>query len=161
MLAIAPGDVIADIGAGTGYFSIPMAGFVPRGKVFAVDAQQGMLDLLSAKTSGLQNIEKVCARAEFTQLESGSCDLAFYANIWHELDDRGKVLLEALRILKPQGRIAILDWRKDVEWTSGPPLEHRLSPQETIVELAARGFTHCASRDAGRYSWLVQATIYR
>ncbi len=160
-LAIAANDVIADIGAGTGYFTIPLAQATENGMVYAVDAQQGMLELLKKRSGTVQNIEIVHAQAEATGLQSGSCTLAFLANIWHEVDDRSKVLAEAVRILKENGRIAILDWRPDVERLSGPPLDHRLSTKDTAMELAAMGFVQIASRNIGKYSWLVKGTIFR
>jgi ubiquinone/menaquinone biosynthesis C-methylase UbiE len=159
-LHIEPGEIIADIGAGTGYFTCLMAKAASAGVVYAVDAQQGMLDILASKLNGsISNVHPVHAEAETTGLPSTACSLVFLANVWHEFDDRSVALDEVLRILKRPGKIAILDWRPDVERVGGPPLNHRLSPRETERELAAHGFESIASRNIGRYSWLVQATI--
>ena len=152
-------DTIADVGAGTGYFAIPLAQAATTGKVYAVDASQEMLSLLKQKLDGISNVELIHASAGSTSLPTGACDLVFFANVWHEFDDRSTVLGEAMRLLKRPGRIAILDWRPDVERVSGPPLEHRLTPRNTEEELAAQGFQQIASQTIGRYSWLVQATI--
>lgn len=158
-LAIRPDDVIADIGAGTGYFTLPMAKIAASGAVYAVDAQPGMLALLQQKISSEKNIHLVHAEGESTTLMEGSCTLALLANIWHEFDDRGKILAEVKRILKPAGRIAILDWRPDVDRVAGPPLEHRISAEVAATELSAAGFTQLTTRNIGRYSWLVQAVL--
>ena len=158
-LKIAADDVIADIGAGTGYFALPMAQAAAKGRVNAVDAQTGMLEMLRSKAMGFANISLVQGEAEATTLESNSCDLVFLANVWHELDQRKRVLQEALRILKGRGRIAILDWRPDVERLSGPPLEHRIGSELAAAELHLAGFERIATQLIGRYSWLVQAIV--
>lgn len=153
-----PGDIIADIGAGTGYFALPLARAAgPRGMVYAVDAQEEMLDLLRQKLpfSGSGNIRLVGAEAVATTLPHASCSLAFLANVWHEFDDRARVLREARRILRPRGRIAILDWRPDVERVAGPPLEHRLTADLTMRELASAGFATLSDAHAGKFHWLV------
>lgn len=155
-----PGDVIADIGAGTGYFALPLAQVAgPQGLVYAVDAQQQMLDLLKFKlpASAGGNIHLVQAEADATGLANASCTLAFLANVWHEFDDRALVLAEVRRILRPHGRIAIVDWRPDVERESGPPLEHRLPVDLTERELAAASFASISSAHVGKFHWLVLA----
>ncbi len=161
LLNITPGEVIADIGAGTGYFALPMAGRTgKRGRVIAIDAQPEMLEWIRRKmeTSGFTNIQLVHAEAESTTLPGASCDLAFMANVWHEFPNREAVLAEAVRILKPGGRLAILDWRPDVERIAGPPLEHRLSVEECTSEMENAGFQPQAMGHVGEYSWLVVAT---
>ncbi len=158
-LKIATDDTIADIGAGTGYFALPMAQASANGLVYAVDAQPAMLAMLKSKAAGVGNVRIVHAEAEATTLESDSCDLVFLANVWHEFYRRSDVLQEALRILKDKGRIAILDWRPDVERLSGPPLEHRLGSRQAVEELEAAGFERSAWQQIGRYSWLVQAIV--
>ncbi|MGA8044571.1 MAG: methyltransferase domain-containing protein [Terracidiphilus sp.] len=158
-LHVHTGEAIADVGAGTGYFALPLAKAVgPSGIVFAVDAQPEMLDLLRVKLASLvkHNIRFVHAEADDTGLPDDTCDLVFLANIWHEFDNRALVLEEAQRILKADGRIAILDWRPDVEPEAGPPLEHRLSTQSTIEELAEAGLKDVTQTHIGKYSWLVQ-----
>jgi ubiquinone/menaquinone biosynthesis C-methylase UbiE len=158
-LAVRPGEAIADVGAGTGYFALPLAQTVgAEGKVYAVDAQAAMLSMLSEKLSGagLRNVIPIHAEADDTGLPASSCDLFFLANIWHELEDRGAVLLDAWRVLKLGGRIAILDWRPDVEPEHGPPLAHRVDSLLTMEELRAAGFDQVTGAVAGRYSWLVQ-----
>lgn len=157
---VRPGDVVADIGAGTGYFAVPMAQIVgTEGAVYAVDAQPEMLEWIRKKieTAGLGNIELVHAEASATTLRDAVCNLYFIANVWHELDDRQAVLEEARRILKPSGRIAVLDWRPDVQRVNGPPLEHRLSTGTAADDLRQAGFHGITMQNVGQYSWLVMA----
>jgi ubiquinone/menaquinone biosynthesis C-methylase UbiE len=140
-LALHSGEAIADVGAGTGYFSLPLAQSVgPEGKVYAVDAQAEMLSLLRQKlaASAFANVELIHAEADQTGLPASSCDLFFLANIWHEIEDQIAVLREAIRVLKNSGRIAILDWRPDVEPEHGPPLAHRMDTSRVKRESAFR-----------------------
>jgi ubiquinone/menaquinone biosynthesis C-methylase UbiE len=162
---LSPAEVLEALGlrAGdTGYFSLPMAQAVgPEGKVYAVDAQAEMLALLIQKVeeAGLVNVEPIHAEAEKTSLPSSSCNLYFLANVWHELDDWGAAVSEARRVLKADGKIAILDWRPDVEPEGGPPLAHRLAPSHAMEHLRAEGFNAISHAEAGRCSWLVQGEM--
>ena len=158
-LSVQPGETIADVGAGTGYFSLPLAEAVgPRGKLYAVDAQAEMLSHLRQKLldQSVSNVELICAEAESNTLPDESCSLVFLANVWHEFEDRSAVLRESSRILKHRGRIAILDWRPDVEREAGPPLDHRLDSSDAADLLRSAGFHEIATANVGRYSWLVQ-----
>ena len=160
-IGLMPGMVIADIGTGTGYFSIPFARRIgPLGRVFAVDLQREMLQLLDAKLETIAErggIELMEGTASETHLPDSSCDLAFLANIWHELDDRESVLAEAARILRSGGRIAILDWRLDVSGPPGPPAEHRVSHAEVESLLTRCRWTVEQSSTFGSYSYIVVA----
>jgi ubiquinone/menaquinone biosynthesis C-methylase UbiE len=159
-LTLQIGQTVVDVGAGTGFFAVPLAHAIgPNGKVYAVDAQAQMLQWISAKIekAGLTNIVLVHAEASATTLPPSSCDLYLKANVWHELEDRETVLTEAKRVLKPAGRIAILDWRPDVERVAGPPLDHRIASDDVQDELRRSGFRNTAATHVGLYSWLVQA----
>lgn len=159
-LAVLPGETIADVGAGTGYFALPLAKAAgAQGKVYAVDSQSAMLEFLRRKLhepSGAP-IELIHAEADATTLPEASCSLVLLANVWHEVPDRRQVAREFRRILKAGGRAAILDWRPDVEREAGPPLEHRLSAQDAAEALTAAGFMQIKQSLTGKYSWLVQA----
>ena len=158
-LSLRPGDTIADLGAGTGYFSLPLAKAVgTEGKVYAVDAQAEMLAHLRQKLQqgSVSNVELIHAEAESTALPDACCSLVFLANVWHEFADRSAVLDESRRILKHRGRIAIIDWRPDVARENEPPLDHRLDASNAVNELLAAGFHQVANVNVGHYSWLVQ-----
>ncbi len=159
MLRVQPGDLVADIGAGTGYFTLPLAHALgSKGKVWAVDAQTEMLSLLKEKLdlAGVSNVEPVCAEGDRTEIPDAACTLVFLANVWHEFEDRDAVLREAQRILSPGGRVAILDWRTDVEPVHGPPLAHRIAAADAVRDMRLAGFEQLASAEVGRYSWVVQ-----
>jgi len=158
-MALHSGEAIADVGAGTGYFTLPLAQVVgPQGRVYAVDAQEEMLSLLRQKLDEftLSIIELIHAEADNTGLPASCCDLVFAANVWHEFDDHAAVLREFARVLKADGRIAILDWRPDVLPEHGPPLEHRLDSSHAVDALRSSGFQKVATTNIGPYSWLVQ-----
>ncbi len=153
---------VADIGAGTGYFAIPLAQRVQR--VLAVDVQPEMLELLRKKLSqpGLpRNIECIEGSAAGTSLNSSTCDAAFLANVWHEIEDTGAVLNEVRRILKPDGIVGILDWRPDVDRPPGPPLDHRVAPGTVAKTLTAAGWAPNVVQNVGRYSYMVVANAKR
>ncbi len=159
VLAVRVGDKIADVGAGTGYFSLPLSSAVgAQGKIYAVDAQAEMLAWIERKlkTANLSNVELIHASAEQTGLPASICDFFFLANLWHEIEHRVAVLSEAQRVLKRNGRIAILDWRTDVEPVAGPPLAHRIAPVDACREMRLAGFEQLASTEVGQYSWMVQ-----
>lgn len=159
MLRVQPGDLVADLGAGTGYFTLPLAHALgSKGKVWAVDAQTEMLSLLKEKLdlAGVSNVELVCAEGDRTEIPDAACTLVFLANVWHEFEDRDAVLREAQRILSPGGRVAILDWRTDVEPVHGPPLAHRIAAADAVRDMRHAGFEQLASAEVGRYSWVVQ-----
>ena len=161
-LHVRVGEMIADIGAGTGYFALPLAKAAgAEGKVYAVDAQEEMLAYLRQKlAAGMEGrIELVRAEADATGLPDGCCNLVFLANVWHEFADHGAVLREVRRILQRGGRIAILDWRPDVEREAGPPLEHRIPAADAEHTVQAAGFGLTSNAHAGKYSWLVQGEL--
>ena len=160
-LALRPQMMVADIGAGTGYFTLPIARAVSPGTVFAVDLQPEMLQLLEAKLADAPgNIILRSGDAAETGLDSRSVDRVLLANLWHELDDHAAVLKEAERLLRPGGQIAILDWRSDVAGPPGPPPEHRIAQAEAEETLREQGWTVEGGMSIGRYSYLLLASFF-
>ncbi|HEY3052782.1 MAG TPA: class I SAM-dependent methyltransferase [Thermoanaerobaculia bacterium] len=158
-LDLRPEFTVADIGAGTGYFAIPIARTVRR--VYAVDFQREMLDMLRAKLDARSNIELIEGEARDTKLPAECCNVVLVANVWHELEDRDEVLAEMRRIMKPRGTLAILDWRHDVERPPGPSIEHRIPAVALAGEMRRDGWTVMETRNIGRFSYLVTAQANR
>ncbi len=160
-LGLAAGMTVADIGAGTGYFAFPLARAVgAAGKVWAIDLQPEMLDKLRAKLlkDAAPNVELVLGDATATSLGSRCADVVLMANLFHELPDVPAALRESARILRAKGRLAIVDWRPDVERPPGPPIEHRVALARVAEELSANGWSVAHRANVGRYSYLVVAT---
>ncbi len=149
---------IADIGAGTGFFALPSAALVGRsGHVDAVDLSPEMLEDLQAKLAqtGARNVTAVRSTEDRIPLPDRSVDLAFLACVLHELDGPG-TLLECRRILRPKGRLAVVDWKKE-EMEFGPPKEHRLDEGEAKAILADVGFVPTRTFEAGPYHYGIEA----
>lgn len=163
-LDLRPGLRVADVGAGTGYFALPIARAVAGGPggggaVLAVDVQPEMLDRLRAKLEPALPVTLVHGEATRTTLDDASVDLAFFANVWHELDDVPAALAEVSRIVRPGGRLAILEWRpQGSEGEPGPPREHRVAADDVVRALASGGWRAGPPALVGSYHYLVLAT---
>lgn len=126
---LSPGMSIADIGCGPGFFTLPAAEIVgKKGKVYAVDVQEEMLDDLK-KRNPPENVQIVHSSENHIPIEDGSCDMVFIAFVFHEAEDKPLFLDELKRILKPGGKFLLLDWQKKVE-EKGPPYEERIDIRE-------------------------------
>ena len=162
-LRVGPGMKVADIGAGTGYFSIPIARAVGAlGHVFAVDLQAEMLDLLRVKLEQPNvpdNVSLHQGAASQLPLRDRSVHMILYANIWHELDDPDSTFREALRVSVSSGKIAILDWRDDCPPPPGPPQEHRISDGSVMSFLKGKGCGNLVSKHVGQFGYLVTAEL--
>lgn len=115
-LGLKPGMVVADVGAGSGVISLMMAHEVgPKGKVLAVDIQQEMLDLLGDKimNNKIENVELVLGTEKSPKLKPSSIDLAIMVDVYHEFAYPYEMMLELAKALKPGGRIAFVEYRRE------------------------------------------------
>jgi ubiquinone/menaquinone biosynthesis C-methylase UbiE len=144
-LDVRPGVTVVEIGAGKAFYAFPIGRRVgPVGRVFAVEWRPWMIDKLRARLTepiALDNIDLVVGRPAHTHLATASCDLVIFADIWHEIEDRDAALDEARRILRPEGRLAILNWRPDALCPPGPPIEHRVSMCSTLCTVERKSWT--------------------
>lgn len=145
-LNLAPDAVVADIGAGTGYFSVRLAHMLPRGRVYAVDVEQDMVRHLGerAKREGLTNMRAVAGTATDPRLPE-PVDLVLLVDVYHHVDARSRYFRELQRSLRPGGRIAIIDFRLDAR--RGPPRSARIAPEQVTKELVAAGYSPVESHD--------------
>lgn len=143
-LGIQPGWVIADIGTGSGYF-VPYFSRAAgsHGRVFAVDIQQEMLALVERKVDELHltNVTTVLSYEDETRLEADSVDLAILVDVFHELGSPKGLLSDLGKVLKPDGRLAIIDYYRDKEVPGiGPPIRYRVPERRLIAEVQDAGF---------------------
>lgn len=124
--------VIADLGCGTGYLTIPLAKHINgRGDICAVDINPEMLAIVKERAKGLNNVKIVKSEENNIPLPDGLVDVSYLLAVYHELNDPVKFLMEIRRISKPVHRIVIVDWN-DVRGEMGPPMEERIHENEVI-----------------------------
>jgi ubiquinone/menaquinone biosynthesis C-methylase UbiE len=141
-LKLGAGMVVADFGAGSGYYTERLARAVgPTGRVLAVDLQPEMLQMVGARAKklGLTNIELVRSTPDDPHLPPGAVDLILMVDVYHELAAPQRVLRAMKAALSPRGRIAILEFRKE---DPKVPIreEHKMSVQQAVQEFGAEGF---------------------
>jgi ubiquinone/menaquinone biosynthesis C-methylase UbiE len=141
-IGIKPGMVVADVGAGVGYFSIRIAKRVaPTGKILAVDVQPEMLAILKdrAAKAKLTNIQPILGSESDPHLPPESCDLILMVDVYHELSQPQRMLQKMKQALKSDGRLVLLEYRKEDPHI---PIrsEHKMSVQEAKAEVEAEGF---------------------
>lgn len=137
-LALQPGMVVADIGAGTGYLSRRMApAVVSGGKIWAVDVQPEMISLLQAgaRRSGLEQIEARLAAVDDVGLPAGSVDLAIMVDVYHELAYPYEVMASVMKALKPGGRVVFVEYKAEDPRVPIKPL-HKMSESQIKREAA-------------------------
>jgi SAM-dependent methyltransferase len=139
-LHLQPASRVADIGAGTGYFSVHIAKRVPEGKVFAADVEPDMVRYLGgrAEREHLGNLTPVQARTDAANLPE-PVDLVLVVDTYHHIDDRTHYFAALQSSLRPGGRLVIIDFKADSP--NGPPAPHRIPPERVTQELAAAGYT--------------------
>ncbi len=141
-LKIPEGATVVDLGAGVGYFTWRLAKQVgPNGKVIAVDIQEGMLDLLRQNLADrdITNTDTVLGSPDNPHLPVGAVDLVLLVDVYHELAEPEKTMEHVRRSLKPDGRVAIIEYRKEDPNIPISPL-HKMTIAEVRAELEPVGF---------------------
>ena len=135
---------VADLGAGTGYFSVRIAKRVPEGKLFAVDIEPDMLRYLRERAhhEHLNVIVPILASVDSANLPE-PVDLVLVVDTYHHIDNRIAYFAKLKASLRPNGRLAIVDFKTDSP--DGPPPEHRVSPEKVTAELNAAGYSLVAT----------------
>lgn len=143
-LHLEPTARVADLGAGTGYFSVRIAKRIPDGKLFAVDIEPEMLRYLGerAQREHLSVLVPVPASPEAPNPPE-LVDLVLVVDTYHHLDNRIACFAILRESLRPNGRVAIVDFKADSP--NGPPLEHRISPETVTAEFKASGYSLLAT----------------
>jgi ubiquinone/menaquinone biosynthesis C-methylase UbiE len=141
-LEIRAGQVVADVGAGSGYYSVRLARAVgENGRVYATDIQPEMLALLKNKVAAerLSNVEPVLGTETDPKLPAASVDLVLMVDVYHELARPQEMLRALKRVLRTHGRLVLIEFRKESAWV---PIreEHKMSEREARLELEAEGY---------------------
>jgi SAM-dependent methyltransferase len=145
-LALKRTDRIADIGAGTGYFSVRLARHVPDGVVFAVDIEPKLVAHLAAraKAEGLTNIRAVKGSATSANLPE-PVDVVLLVNVYHHIADRPDYFRRLRGALRPGGRVAVIDYKPEA--TQGAPKSLRMPVSRVAAEMKQAGYRHARSHD--------------
>jgi ubiquinone/menaquinone biosynthesis C-methylase UbiE len=137
---ITSGNICVDFGSGTGMFALPMAELVGnKGKVYAIDRSIEMLAYIKAKNPP-KNVMLIHNDVEKTGLKSQIADVCLLAFILHEIKEPGNLIAEALRLLKPHGRLVVVEWKAELD-APGPPKGSRISKEQIVQLFKENGFT--------------------
>lgn len=142
-LNLGEGDIVADLGSGGGYFTVKFAAKVgPRGRVYAVDVNRDMLKRVEelAREKGLLNVETVAAVEDGSNLKPGSVDLVFVRNVYHHLPEQGKYFANLRAVLKPGGRVAIVEFQQDKGFTFSGLFGHQTPEAEVTALMEKAGY---------------------
>ncbi|MBM4283387.1 MAG: class I SAM-dependent methyltransferase [Deltaproteobacteria bacterium] len=145
-LALPADAVVADVGAGTGYFAVRLARSLRQGRVLALDVESSMVRYVEqrARAEGLDNLAARVTPADRADVDAGT-DLVLVVDTFHHIADRVAYFGALRPRLSPRGRVAIVDFRVDSE--RGPPKAHKLAPELVTVELAKAGYALVATHD--------------
>ena len=134
-LGLKPADVVADIGAGTGYFARRFA--LHAGKVYAVDIDEKLLEI--ARQNAPPNLETVLAAADDPHLPAAKIDTIFFCDVLHHIDNRPAYYAKLAKALKEGGRVVVVDFYKRA-MPVGPPVGMKLSAEQVMDEFRRAGF---------------------
>jgi ubiquinone/menaquinone biosynthesis C-methylase UbiE len=140
-LELEPTMVVADVGAGTGYFSVRLARAVPRGEVLATDLEPDMVRFLRerARREQLPNLRSVQATRTTSGLAARSVDRILVVHLWHHLAEREAYARRLALALRPGGRLVIVDFNPSAD--RGPPASMRVAAETVVAELGGAGLS--------------------
>ena len=142
IMNVAPGSTVADIGAGSGYFTARLARLVgPSGRVYATDIQRGMLDLIERRVArdGLGNVTVILGEPSNPKLPAASIDMALMVDVYHELSAPQTVLGHIRQALKPNGRLVLVEYKGEDPAIPILP-SHKMTVAQAKLELESEGF---------------------
>jgi ubiquinone/menaquinone biosynthesis C-methylase UbiE len=155
-LAIREGEVVADIGAGSGYFAFRVAKHVgPRGRVYAVDVSPEMIRHLHARVrdAGLLNVSPILAPPD-DPLVPEPVDRFLIVDVWHHVEDQAAYLERLKKLLKPGGQVVMIDFHKR-EMPVGPPPAMKIAREDLLKQMTAHGFRLAAEHTFLPYQYFL------
>jgi ubiquinone/menaquinone biosynthesis C-methylase UbiE len=140
-LPVSESSVVADIGAGSGYYTFRVASKVPRGKVYAVEIQDEAIAYLNEKSKklGFDNVQTIKGTELSPNLPENSIDLAFMVDVYHELSYPVEMLANIRKALKPDGKLLLIEYRGEDATIMIKPL-HKMTAAQAKKEMKANGF---------------------
>lgn len=151
-------QTVADVGCGPGWLSIPLAKYLYGGKLYAIDIQEGMLEVLAERAAKfrMHNIETVLSKESTISLDDESVDGLVLSGTLNEASRAKSLFKECVRLVRKSGWIAVVEWRPGANGTeSGPPEKQRL-PMQAVIEMGAElGLARMRSRDIGTAHYVV------
>ncbi len=158
-IGIKPNSTFIDIGCGQGFFTLPAAKLVgEKGRVYGIDVDAEYIGMVKkkAKKEGLKNIKLMEGKAEETIICNACADIVFFGTALHDFADPARVLVNARKMLKPNGLVVNLDWKKE-PMELGPPLQIRFSQEKAAKLIQEAGFTVESVKEAGPYHYVIAA----
>jgi arsenite methyltransferase len=152
-----PGDVVADIGAGTGYFTRHFAAAVgPSGKAIGLDIEPGMVKYMEedAKKLNLSNYEARVVKTDDPELAPHSVDVIFLCDTYHHIENRVEYFRNVSSSLKTGGRVVVVDFIKDTDF--GPPRDHKMAEEVVLAEMKKAGYRLITSHDLLQYQYFLE-----
>ena len=145
-LALKPDAVVADLGAGTGYFAMRLAHMVSKGRVYGVDLEPKMVKYLAerAKKEGLKNLSAVQGTPSDAKLPA-KVDLVLLVDVYHHIGKREAYFGKLASALKPGGRVAVIDFNASSK--VGPPVSARMTAEQVQAEMGKAGYRLAAHHD--------------
>ena len=151
-LKLEPTDVVADIGAGSGYHVFRMAPQLTEGEVYAVDIQQEMLDVMKSRMEerGIENVKLMKGSEQSTNLPANTIDKILMVDVYHEFSFPKEMAESMKSALKPDGQIYLIEYRRENDWI---PIKkvHKMTEKQAIKEFEAAGFE--LERNMGNLPW--------
>src|SRR5262245_13696171 len=150
LLPVKPGMTVVDLGAGSGYYTFPLAERVgPKGKVLAVDVQKEMLDIIQRrkKAKGVTNVETILGTHVDPKLPEGKVDLILLVDVYHEFSHPYEMAEAMVKSLKPKRLIVSLEYRREDQNVS-IKLAHQMSEKQVRREMAPHPLRHVKTHDA-------------
>lgn len=151
LMGLREGDVMADIGCGIGYFTVPASEIVgDSGKVYGLDVSEEMLGDVEKiiEEKKISNVETMLTDGSMPGLEHAGVTFAFTSNVLHEIDDAVGFIRDIRGMLAGKGRMAVVEWEK-IDSDFGPPKDHRLDKAELAKIMVAAGFKNISLIDLG------------
>jgi ubiquinone/menaquinone biosynthesis C-methylase UbiE len=160
LVAAAAPTTLLDVGVGTGYFAIPLAGALPGASIIGLDVEPQMLEVFRerATAAGLgKAITTVQAPPDSIPLADASVDAVLMAAVYHEFDDRRAYLVDTRRVMRSGGLVVIADWHPERGLDAGPPADHRIAPADVEADLLAAEFSAVASHELYESFYVITA----